>query len=147
MIGGGGNDQISVNVRANATIDAGPGNDRVFIVTDGGQYSIALGTGSDTLELFSYGASAIGTIAVADFQGGAGGDSLDLNRWFSSALTGWNGVANPFSAGYARLVQTGGATLVQVDRDGGGNGYVTLITLANVSLGSLTAFNFAGIDP
>jgi Ca2+-binding RTX toxin-like protein len=146
MIGGAGDDQINVGVRANATIDAGAGNDRLSIVTDAGQYSITLGTGSDEIELFSYNAATIGTIVVNDFQA-ALGDRLNLNRWFSSALSGWNGAVNPFDAGYARLVQSGSATLLQIDRDGGGNSYSTLLTLSNTSHFSMTSANLGGFDP
>jgi Ca2+-binding RTX toxin-like protein len=146
MIGGEGNDEIIIGIRANAAIDAGSGNDRLFVVTDPGQYTIMLGSGSDELELYSNVAS-IGTVTVTDFRAGDLGDRLDLSMWFSKNLTGWDGVVNPFTSGHARVVQSGGATLVQVDRDGGGNGYVTLLTLANVSAPSLTAFNLGGTDP
>jgi Ca2+-binding RTX toxin-like protein len=107
---------------------------------------VTLGPGSDRLELYSD-RLLTGTITVTDFQAGDSGDRLELNGWFSSALSGWDGIQNPFTAGYARLVEAGGSTLLQVDRDGGGNSYVTLLTLSGVSLFSLTAANLEGFDP
>jgi Ca2+-binding RTX toxin-like protein len=146
MLGGEGDDEIFVNGRVTAaTIDAGTGDDVVILYTDPGPYSVTLGAGSDTLELQSD-RLLTGTVTVTDFQAGDGGDRLDLDGWFSSALTGWDGAQSPFATGYARLVEVGGATLLQVDRDGGGDGYVTLVTLTDVSLFNLTAVNLGGFD-
>ena len=49
--------------------------------------------------------------------------------------------------GHARFVQSGGSTLIQVDRNGGGDNYVTLVTLTGVGILSLTSVNMVGFDP
>ena len=92
MLGGTGGDEIFVNGRvATATIDGGSGDDLITLFNDPGDYSVTLGEGSDRLMLQSD-RLLDGTVTVTDFQVGDTGDRLDLNGWFSSALTNWDGV-------------------------------------------------------
>jgi Ca2+-binding RTX toxin-like protein len=147
LVGGEGDDEISVNGRvATATIDAGTGSDVVRLYTDPGRYVVTLGAGSDSLELLSD-RLLTGAITVTDFEVGEAGDRLDLDGWFSSALTNWDGLQSPFATGHARLLEAGGSTLLQVDRDGGGDSYSTLLTLSGTSLFFLTSANLGGFDP
>jgi hypothetical protein len=46
-----------------------------------------------------------------------------------------------------RLVQSGTRTLLQVDRDGGGNGYQTVLAFAGTTVANFTTANFNGFDP
>ena len=147
MIGGDGDDDFFLDGRVTtAAVDAGPGNDVILIHTDPGDYRVTLGAGSDKLELKSN-RLLTGTISVVDFETGDSGDRLALNDWFSSALTGWDGAESPFSSGHARLIEADGSAVLQVDRDGGGDGYATLLTLSNASLFDLTAANLGGFQP
>ncbi|MFM9938440.1 MAG: VCBS domain-containing protein [Hyphomicrobiaceae bacterium] len=81
---------------------------------------------------------------MTDFAAGAAGDKLDISAILSGSLIGWDGDANPFGAGFLRVVQDGADTLLQVDRDGIGTGmaYVTLARLQNVDATTLTTENF-----
>ncbi len=114
LLGGGGAD----------TIQGGAGNDYIW----GGMGADLLygGTGSDR---FAYLSVSEGGDTIADFQAGAGGDVIDLS--VIAIRNGWTG--DLFARGYVALVQSGADTLVRVDADGGGDGYVTLATLKNVN--------------
>ena len=46
-----------------------------------------------------------------------------------------------------RLIQSGSATLLQVDRNGGGDSYTTLLTLENTRANRFTANSFDGYAP
>ena len=52
---------------------------------------------------------------------------------------------DPFAGGFFRLLQSGAHTLFQVDRNGGGNGYVTLATFQNTTASSFNSNNFNGV--
>ncbi|MDG3442400.1 beta strand repeat-containing protein [Nitrospirillum amazonense] len=147
MVGGTGNDTISVEAAAHATIDAGAGDDTVIITptkffgTGAGtsDNTITLGSGADTLVLKSSfdGFSASTSITVTDFQTGT--DHLNLTDFLSGMLTGWSTTTNPFDGGYLQLKQSGGDTLLQVDLNGGGDSWSTLMTLQNTTATSFTA--------
>jgi Ca2+-binding RTX toxin-like protein len=148
--GGDGDDVISASGLGAGSIEAGAGDDRIVIDTLGGQYGIALGTGSDTLVLAGTAGDfhAASAIYVSDFATGAGGDTIDLTEWLlGDALTHYIGGTNPFLDGHFTLLQSGGDTLFQVDRDGGGDDYVTLLTFANTSAAAFTAANLGGLTP
>jgi Ca2+-binding RTX toxin-like protein len=148
--GGNGDDVISASGLVIGEISAGSGNDRVTIDTQGGFYAIDLGTGSDTLILAATtgGAHATSGITISDFTAGAGGDMIDLSAWLASgALTNYVGGSNPLRDGHLGLVQSGSDTLLKIDRDGGGDSYVTLMTLKNTLIGDFTAENFGGFEP
>ena len=145
----------------------GLGDDTVLFNSgrSGGQYIINLGSGDDLIRVGSGGAGGLGDIdltlgdgrdtidlqdlpsdlTVSDFEVGASGDTLRLN--IASSLTNWNGSDNPFTTGHIRLVQDGANTIVQVDTDGGGDSWATLLTLNNVTANDLTAENFNGFNP
>lgn len=149
---GTGNDTVSYQNYSpgSATIVLGAGDDRLNVYTaqpDG--LNVALGAGSDTIYLYQS-AKLSGLFSVSDFAVGAGGDRLDLTDYYSANLLGWNGSANPFgSAGYLRMVQSGDATLLQIDRDGAAGAahdFTTLIRFARVTPDEFTAYNLTGFN-
>jgi Ca2+-binding RTX toxin-like protein len=148
--GGVGNDLITVSGAGTVTTNAGTGDDTVMLDTLGGIHRMTLGTGVDTVRLAGTGGlfQASADNLVRDFATGAGGDIVDLTAYLAGgALTNYTVGDNPFGDGHMRLVQSGTRTLLQVDRDGGGNGYQTILTFAATTVASFTTANFNGIDP
>ncbi|WP_044559831.1 calcium-binding protein [Azospirillum sp. B4] len=156
IAGGTGNDTITVEFAAQSTIDAGAGDDTVTVVmTDFMDSShnpsvntVTLGAGADTLVLdpgfISGGFDSHISLTVTDFQPGT--DKVTLAGYLSKALTGWSTTVNPFAAGYLRLTQSGTDTLLQIDTNGGGDGWSTLVTFQNTTATSFTARDL-GYDP
>ena len=158
MQGGDGNDTF--NVRDNAhlvpgpqaaqlTLDGGAGDDVYEIrISEGMTEATAIGgAGIDTYRPTSYARDgAAHAYHVADFQGGTGGDVIDLSAVIDrDNLVGDSG--NPFAAdGRLRLVQEGN-DVVLVSLVPGAEPYRYLI-LDNLRLEQLTADNFSDhIDP
>ena len=141
--GGEGDDRIEA-VNGRGEIHAGAGNDHVRltfagVAADPPDYNIRLGAGSDVLALAG---SNPANITVLDFQAGDGGDRFDFSGLIAT-FTGLDG-RSPFSSGHMRLVQEGASTLVQYDRDGGGDSYVTIVRLQNTNASELTPYNLGG---
>ena len=148
--GEAGNDVITVSGALTINIDAGTGDDTIIYDTLGGVHRMTLGTGVDTVRLADTGGlfQASGDNLVRDFTTGVGGDIVDLTAYLAGgALTNYTGGDNPFGDGHMRLVQSGSRTLLQVDRDGGGDGYQTVLAFANTTVASFTTANFNGFDP
>lgn len=78
--------------------------------------------------------------AIDGFTKGAGGDVLQLHDVLTSVNAPHDGTA--FSGGFLRFLQSGSDTLVQVDANGGGNGYLTLATLTNTLLTQADTANY-----
>lgn len=140
IFGGTNNDTITVTgTDGSATVDAGAGFDRVNFYTTGAEATVTLGDGSDAI--WVYGAADdtdIGNlITVTDFKVGLGGDQIVLSNFFDTVLEGWDGTGNPFMLGFARVIQSGSDTLIQVDLDGGADNYRTLMTLQSVDAASI----------
>jgi Ca2+-binding RTX toxin-like protein len=145
--GGDGDDIISVSGLGTGTISGGIGADTVFVDTLGGSYSITLGAGIDRLVLggTNGGFRAAGAITINDFTAGAGGDVIDFTAWLAGgALQNYSGY-DPGDSGHMRLLQSGADTLIQVDRNGGGNEFQTLAILKNVTASAITDANSAGL--
>jgi len=145
-----GDDVISTLGAFKAVVNGGAGNDTVTVDTLGGSFVVKLGSGSDTLVLADTdGGFSAGTAnLVRDFVGGNGGDIVDLTAYLAGgALTNYTDGDNPFGDGHMRLIQSGSRTLLQVDRDGGGNGYQTVLTFADTTVASFITANFNGFDP
>jgi uncharacterized protein (DUF2141 family) len=152
FVGGVGDDQVTTAGALRSSINAGAGNDRVTVDTLGGSFSIELGSGTDTLILAGTAGQFAGSSAnrVMDFTAGDAGDVLDLTAYLAGgALTNSLPGSNPFLDGHLRLVQSGADTLLQVDRDGDGNGsgFVTLLTFKGEQASQFTTFNFNGVAP
>ncbi|MFN3865009.1 MAG: calcium-binding protein, partial [Erythrobacter sp.] len=160
--GGAGNDFLTIGRLpiGTLTVDLGEGDD-ILRLTDliSAQATFRLGTGRDTVVLtYNYGDAVrnnLGILTLADFTAGDAGDILNLGEMvrglFSSptVFAAFNG-GNPFANGVLRLVQDGADTLIQLDYDGSKSNIVapfTIIRLENVTASSLTAANFAGLDP
>ena len=122
LIGGSGNDTFD-DYQGNNSFDGGGGNNLFQNVAYGGADTFADtgDTHQDTYQLNWYQGS--GAIAeIADFQGGVGGDVVDLTELLGQ-LSGYQTGENPFTAGYLRLYwdQTAGdPTYLQVSVDASG---------------------------
>ncbi|RLJ64793.1 DUF4347 domain-containing protein [Sulfurisoma sediminicola] len=120
-------------------LDGGAGDD----VLDGGAGNDFLtgGAGVDTFKL-----STGSKDWITDFVAGAGGDKLDLSGVLAG-LSNYTADGNPFASGHVRLAWSEAdayGSWLQVDNDGGGNGFVTIGLLQNVDFTLLTADNFVG---
>jgi hypothetical protein len=120
------------------------GADLLTIDPSASAYSITLGGGSDTLVLSAAHANATPGVELRDFQAGAGGDVLNLTPYLGG-LANYPAGADPFAGGFLRLIQSGANTLVQVDAAGGGQSFVTLMTLDGVVGANITAANLGGL--
>ncbi len=149
--GGAGDDFLAGGLGTD-TLTGGDGDD--YIRHSGRTFAgtIVTGAGRDTIELLGADVGAA-AIVVADFTAGAGGARLQLDGRDGALLTllsGWDGNANPFGAGFLHLQQSGSDTLLQWDRDGAANGtaWETLMVLENSTADDLTEANFApGYSP
>ncbi|MFL6845742.1 MAG: beta strand repeat-containing protein [Allosphingosinicella sp.] len=151
-VGGAGNDvaQVGTLVGETVEIDLGVGDDRVYFYTTFlGAANVTLGAGRDSIEFSDYSASfhAGSSVTVADFAAGPGGDTVLLKAFLTAWLTNWDKVTNPFLTGHVRLVQSGSSTLLQLDRDGGGDDFTTRVTLANTNAAELRPENLDGLAP
>ena len=167
LIGGDGNDIVSIS--GSSTVDLGIGADRVSVRTTpyfpGNVSTIDLGVDAvtDTIELsadmmvFPGQSTAAARVTVTNFTAGLGGDMLDVSRFLGgfdpmSLLQGWDGSTNPFSTGagggFFRLVADGADTLFEVDRDGGGDGFVGVVRFVGVAPTAFVTANFSpSLDP
>ena len=123
-IGGSGSDTIIGNEFGNR-IEGGDGAD-----------TITGGAGSDT---FVYTDAADAGDTIADFAAGVGGDVVDISALLASF--GYAG-ADAFADGFVRTVQSGTSMLVQVDGDGGGDGFTTLVVMENTAEADMNAENW-----
>jgi len=147
--GEGGDDSFSIRSYISATFlaDGGEGNDEFNLGAVTGTTTLTLGTGSDRIGFSSdrfY--TGPGTLLVTDFAAGAAGDALLLLGSLGGLLTGWSIGDNPFAGGFLRLVQNGADVVVAIDRNGGADSFLTLITLQGLQATTLVAANF-GYDP
>jgi Ca2+-binding RTX toxin-like protein len=124
--GNGGNNHIHGNDGANALNGAG-GDDLLFGGL--GDDRLTGGEGKDTFDYDHLAERGTGKEVITDFNT-AQGDVLDI----SDLLSDLGVVDDPFAEGFLHLSQSGGNTLVQIDADGGGNKFVTLVTLQGVTL-------------
>jgi Ca2+-binding RTX toxin-like protein len=149
--GGAGDDTLTVSMGNNNAVilDGGAGDDRVRIYELIGTTTASLGDGMDALDLSSW-ARGSGTtlVTVTDFATGAGGDRIDWTSFLANNATGYVAGANPFTTGYARLVQSGADALLQFDRDGTGTAstFSTIVAFQNTSIAAFTAFNLGGFS-
>ncbi|HEY0043358.1 MAG TPA: calcium-binding protein [Allosphingosinicella sp.] len=143
--GEAGADYISVRAYnvAHVIVDGGEGDDLFEIGAIAGSALITLGSGIDRIFLEGdiFGGYYPGTTTITDFAAGPAGDFLDLPFTSQALLTGIAAAANPFATGHLRLVQSGADTLIQMDRNGGGDSFATVLTLAGVQASGLTAAN------
>ncbi|MEQ1543168.1 MAG: calcium-binding protein, partial [Novosphingobium sp.] len=137
--GGTGGDYIEISINDQAVIDAGSGDDLVYVDFQGGPTSLTLGTGADTvfLRASQWGTHDVGAdtyLLITDFDYGVGGDRLIidgiLDRYMASTSLLYG---NPIQGGVLRIVGSGNDTLLQIDRNGGADTWVTFARLMGVS--------------
>jgi Ca2+-binding RTX toxin-like protein len=132
LTGGAGNDVLKGGAGADL-LNAGDGAD--WLHGGLGADTMTGGAGADR---FVFGSPDDGVDLVTDFTAG---DVLDLH-----ALLGHAGstAAQLSGGGYLRAIAVTGGVQVQVDEDGGGNGYEALVTLQNATVSGLgTDYVFA----
>jgi Ca2+-binding RTX toxin-like protein len=147
--GGAGNDYFQLfGGNVSGLIDGGAGNDTVSLWPIHEALTVRLGPGgADRITMqMNVDGDLKAPVVVEDFQPGDGGDVFEmLVNLFS--FTGYD-FSNPFGAGgYLRLVQSGADAVLQVDKDGGGDGFRDLARFVGVQAAQFTAANFAGFPP
>ncbi|MCU0537176.1 MAG: type I secretion C-terminal target domain-containing protein [Hydrococcus sp. Prado102] len=131
--GNNGNDGLNGG-SGNDTLLGGAGNDN--LTGGNGDDLLTGGLGSDTLnggagsDRIIYNTLAERGDTINEFS--TASDIIDLMRLMPT-LTGYSGNVD----GYLRFTQSGANALLQIDSDGGGNSFVNLATLTNVSASDL----------
>jgi Ca2+-binding RTX toxin-like protein len=125
-------DQLQYGTSGDDLISGGAGND--ILIGGAGDDVLAGGLGNDTFDynlITDHGATGD---VVTDFSksGSNGTDVLDLHDLLQG-FAGYDGT-NAFTGGYLQFTAAGENTVVQVDSTGGGDSFVTLVTLNNVLL-------------
>lgn len=159
ILGGSGNDHVTytnpgssdvtqLGVNVTLTVDLGDGDDDLTLNLLRTSATITLGAGRDTVILTPHYLTPHATAVITDFVAGKGGDRLDLTDALGKQYRGFIG-SNGFATGELRLIQQGADTLVAFDYDGEGSSDETqpIVILRGVAIESLTAENFAGVDP
>jgi hypothetical protein len=137
VMGGGGGDDSLYGYGGDDKLYGGDGAD--YISASAGNDVLVGGAGADSLfggggsDLFVFRSLAEAGDAIFDFSKSAG-DRIDARELFDAL--GYGG-SNPFADGYARTAQAGSAARVEIDPNGGGDGFQLLATLANNSAASL----------
>ncbi|KPF57999.1 hypothetical protein IP88_16630 [alpha proteobacterium AAP81b] len=139
--GGGGNDRLTLQGFGAVTVDGGDGND-LFELGSPLSFALTLGGGADEVVLQGNYAPQQVTV-ISDFAPGV--DRLTI-PW-AQQLTAWPGGGNPFGTGFARLVQSGSDTVLELDRNGGANSFVGFVRFANTQVASFVASDFGGFAP
>ncbi|WP_394700966.1 Ig-like domain-containing protein [uncultured Cohaesibacter sp.] len=160
ILGGAGDDSftgVSAYAYGGLNLVAGSGADTVAIYARTQGATLTLGdvgsadTDADSITLLGWAGTEATALTITDFD--ASRDTLDFDAVLNSNLTGWDGSSNPFGAGLMQLVQSGSDVLLQVDADGGGDSYLTMITFQNTNLADFSESNFTppwpidGSDP
>ena len=144
--GGAGDDQISVEGFFVVHVRAGVGADSLNIDVNAVEIIVDLGadTVTDILNLETPNGLPAGAlpIQINNFTAGAGGDRLNIDA-LTAHFTGFTGSLN----GYARLIQDGARTYLEIDTNGGGDAYARFLYLENVTVGDLVAANFGVRNP
>ncbi len=113
----------------NNYLEGGSGND-----------TLVGGSGADNFSAISA-SDDTSTDTISDFIVGSGGDRIIIPTWLFTNYTGFN----PFASRYARLVQSGADTLLELDMDGPSSSaaaFRTALVLSNMVSSSLAASNF-----
>lgn len=146
--GGDDADEFQLATGGTMTIVGGGGNDVVVQIGQAIRSTITLGAGHDTLLLTSRGSAGGDPVKILDFNvSGASSDRVDITGFLIDFAGRVSVAANPFAAGYLRLVQSGGDTLLQARSDYTGDGFETAIRFVGVQANTLTAASLSGLDP
>jgi len=144
LSGGKGQDRLD-GADGNDNLNGGDDNDRLFggsgndlLVGGNGNDWIEGGRGADTLtggagnDRFVYDNINEGGDKITDF---GKGDVIDIGDLLQGCCV--HGGQDAVNGGFVRFVQSGADTIVQVDQNGGGNSFQTLVVLQGVSAASL----------
>jgi Ca2+-binding RTX toxin-like protein len=137
--GGAGDDSLRYAAQGSATpgvvMTGGAGSDRLELTNAGGRASVVM-TGDSGRDYFKLKGGLQNAAVVTDF---GADDQLQLNELAFGA-----GAGDPMAQGYIRLLEDGGHTLVQLDRDGAGSafGFQTAFQLLGVPAAALSSQNF-----
>jgi Ca2+-binding RTX toxin-like protein len=141
ILGGEGDDSISINGGRSFHIEAGSGNDSVQVQALDAEAFIRLGTGSDRLDILGGGSpTSTNAFTVADFATGASGDTM-MFYFLYSIVSDWDSAINPFAANYLRLAQSGDDTLLLLDARGEAQFFNLVGRFTDVTASQLTQFN------
>lgn len=148
--GGADADAAHVSGSGRYQLGLGSGEDLVGITLGAAEVRAVLGGGVDTvrLETIAVLPDRWSVPVIADFATGDNGDRIDLRAFLKAEAVGLGADGDPF-AGHARLVASNGDTLLEIDRDAGGNTFAfeAVLRLENAAASAFTAFNFGGFDP
>jgi len=135
-INGAGNGlaNLIIGNDANNSLSGSSGNDT--IVGGGGSDLLSGGRGRDVFDYNALADAGASGDVISGFARGSSGDILDLSDLLDG-LAGYDGT-NAFSGGYLQFA----GSLVQVDANGGGDGFTTLVTLSGVTLDATYTFNY-----
>jgi Ca2+-binding RTX toxin-like protein len=152
LSGGEGHDRISAGLAYGGTliVDGGAGDDRITLSDqqEGASAIVTLGSGKDVIETAgAYWNPFDSSLTITDFEAGVAGDRLDFSASLAGVLTGGWSLATLFQTGHFGLLPYSGGTLLLIDRNGGGDSFVTLATLEGVTPLALTAGNLGGSAP
>ncbi len=164
MLGGSGNDILRAGPAAKIIINAGDGDDQVFLdlsnTTDalfadvpgerfGSDMRVTLGTGADVVILSPNAPNTTtpltgiaGQVRLTDYQPQI--DRVAIDNFLVVNLIDWDTARNPFQTGHLMLEAAGSDVLLKIDLDGAGtaHGYETLLRFENVSLTAFGASDF-----
>lgn len=127
LVGGDGNDTLW-GYGGNDQLRGGAGDD--LLLGGNGSDTLTGGAGADR---FTFRAAWEGADRVVDFSL-AQGDRIDVTALLDRA--GFAGT-DPFAEGWLRLTQATDGARLDVDGNGGGDGYTPLVTLAGVDMATL----------
>ncbi len=154
LLGGDGGDTFIIDRHGpedRIVVDGGPDIDFLHLFHNAGELSVTFGPGGrDVIQLSPELGGGHGLIRLTDFTPGAGGDAITFGsvqyygHFLAAALDTWEGRGNPFGLGFLRLAQHGADTVLEMDRDGGGDTYEALITFENTQADRFTNENFIG---
>ena len=120
LLGGAGIDHLAGG-RGNDTLDGGTGSDM-----------LSGGSGADTFVYRALSDRGANGDVITDFTRGSGGDVLNLHDLLDTLPGITNGTHdNAFADGFLRFTHSGSSTIVEVDSNGGGNEFITLVGLTN----------------
>src|SRR5262249_30689070 len=120
LFGGDGNDTIRDDYE-NDSKDGGIGDDSFELVGyNTGNDTYTAGDGRDRYQLYAHDSWNV-VSTINDFEGGPGGDLIDLSSTFAN-LIGYVANTNPFTTGYMKIVDTGADSELQIDWNGAAGG-------------------------
>jgi Ca2+-binding RTX toxin-like protein len=136
----------NINATGNALANVLTGNGGNNVLSGGlGADTLIGGDGSDTLtggagrDIFEFLNISEAGDTILDFVKGAVGDVLKIDDLLDGL--GYAG-SDAFTDGFLEFQQIGANTVVRIDADGGGDNYLTLVTLNNVALMPLDTSNY-----